>query len=164
MIRRQGRSNTGNKRRLTFGLDLPFPATQATSTTRYHHSRHSPAPFLRIFQVPPDSDQFVLAFLAPQTLLTRVCAPKETPPIRLGQFTMSSEGFERERYWITTISSVEQGWHLLSRQNNARLDELAGKVTALRSVTIDIDHQARNHDLIDSNVRDTSCPRLPKLY
>ncbi|KAF2434123.1 hypothetical protein EJ08DRAFT_560348, partial [Tothia fuscella] len=38
------------------------------------------------------------------------------------------------------------------RQNNSRLDELAGKVTALRGVTVDIFDNARNHDLIDSNL------------
>ncbi|KAK1773687.1 hypothetical protein QBC45DRAFT_397793 [Copromyces sp. CBS 386.78] len=35
------------------------------------------------------------------------------------------------------------------RQNNARLDELASKVSALRGVTIDIYDQARNHEVID---------------
>ncbi len=39
------------------------------------------------------------------------------------------------------------------RQNNSRLDELAGKVSALRGVTVDIYDNARNHELIDSNVR-----------
>jgi len=46
---------------------------------------------------------------------------------------MSSEAYERER------------------QNNSRLDELAGKVTALRGVTVDIYDNARNHELLDSN-------------
>ncbi|KAL2264664.1 hypothetical protein VTJ83DRAFT_7174 [Remersonia thermophila] len=36
------------------------------------------------------------------------------------------------------------------RQNNARLDELSAKVSALRGVTIDIYDQARSHELIDS--------------
>ncbi|KAK4190952.1 hypothetical protein QBC35DRAFT_488628 [Podospora australis] len=36
------------------------------------------------------------------------------------------------------------------RQNNARLDELGAKVSALRGVTIDIYNDARNHDVIDS--------------
>ena len=39
------------------------------------------------------------------------------------------------------------------RQNNARLDELASKVSALRGVTIDIYDQARNHEVIDQTVR-----------
>lgn len=39
------------------------------------------------------------------------------------------------------------------RQNNARLDELASKVTALRGVTIDIFDDAREHGVIDSTVR-----------
>ena len=39
-----------------------------------------------------------------------------------------------------------------NRQNNALLDDLAGKVSALRGVTVDIYDNARNHDLIDSNV------------
>jgi blocked-early-in-transport protein 1 len=46
-----------------------------------------------------------------------------------------SEAFERER------------------QNNARLDELSSKVTALRGVTIDIYDNARAHEVIDSTVR-----------
>ncbi|KAL2115881.1 hypothetical protein VTJ04DRAFT_10136 [Mycothermus thermophilus] len=36
------------------------------------------------------------------------------------------------------------------RQNNARLDELSAKVSALRGVTIDIYDQARSHELIES--------------
>lgn len=36
------------------------------------------------------------------------------------------------------------------RQNNARLDELASKVSALRGVTIDIFDDAREHGVIDS--------------
>ncbi|KAK0641215.1 hypothetical protein B0T16DRAFT_335971 [Cercophora newfieldiana] len=43
-----------------------------------------------------------------------------------------SEAFERER------------------QNNARLEELSSKVSALRGVTIDIYDSARNHEVIDS--------------
>lgn len=43
-----------------------------------------------------------------------------------------SEAFERER------------------QNNARLDELSAKVSALRGVTIDIYDNARAHEVIDS--------------
>ena len=39
------------------------------------------------------------------------------------------------------------------RQNNARLDELASKVSALRGVTIDIFDDAREHSVIDSTVR-----------
>jgi len=36
------------------------------------------------------------------------------------------------------------------RQNNARLDELSAKVSALRGVTIDIYDHARAQDVIDS--------------
>ncbi|KAK3316189.1 hypothetical protein B0H66DRAFT_604499 [Apodospora peruviana] len=36
------------------------------------------------------------------------------------------------------------------RQNDARLDELASKVSALRGVTIDIYDNARAHEVIDS--------------
>ena len=39
------------------------------------------------------------------------------------------------------------------RQNNARLDELSAKVSALRGVTIDIYDHARSQDVIDSTVR-----------
>jgi len=38
------------------------------------------------------------------------------------------------------------------RQNNAQLDELARKVTALRGVTVDIYDNARNQEVIDSSV------------
>ncbi|KAF2670049.1 hypothetical protein BT63DRAFT_424008 [Microthyrium microscopicum] len=46
---------------------------------------------------------------------------------------MSSEAYERER------------------QNNAQLDALASKASALRGITVDIYDNARNHDLIDAN-------------
>ncbi|KAK4219935.1 hypothetical protein QBC37DRAFT_394313 [Rhypophila decipiens] len=36
------------------------------------------------------------------------------------------------------------------RQNNARLDELSAKVSALRGVTIDIYNSANAHEVIDS--------------
>jgi hypothetical protein len=39
------------------------------------------------------------------------------------------------------------------RQNNARLDELSAKVSALRGVTVDIYDHARAHEVIDSTVR-----------
>ena len=44
------------------------------------------------------------------------------------------------------------------RQNNARLDELSAKVSALRGVTIDIYDNVRAQDVIDSTVR---CPGPP---
>jgi len=47
---------------------------------------------------------------------------------------MSAEAYERER------------------QNNARLDQLSAKISALRGVTIDIYDQARQHEMIDSTV------------
>jgi len=40
----------------------------------------------------------------------------------------------------------------LHRQNNARLDELASKITALRGVTVDIYDNARDQRLLDQNV------------
>jgi type II secretory pathway component PulM len=39
------------------------------------------------------------------------------------------------------------------RQNNARLDELATKVSALRGVTVDIYDNARSQDVIHDTVR-----------
>lgn len=39
------------------------------------------------------------------------------------------------------------------RQNNARLDELSSKVSALRGVTIDIYRDADDHTVIGSTVR-----------
>ena len=48
------------------------------------------------------------------------------------------------------------------RQNNARLDELSAKVSALRGVTIDIYDNARAHEVIDSTVSPYPTPvRLP---
>lgn len=38
------------------------------------------------------------------------------------------------------------------RQNNARLEELSSKVSALRGVTIDIYDSARAQDVIDNTV------------
>ena len=42
------------------------------------------------------------------------------------------------------------------RQNNARLDELSNKVSALRGVTVDIYDQASSHSLIENTVRATA--------
>lgn len=39
------------------------------------------------------------------------------------------------------------------RQNNARLDELSHKVSALRGITVDIYDNARAQEVIDSTVR-----------
>lgn len=39
------------------------------------------------------------------------------------------------------------------RQNNARMDELAQKVSALRGITVDIYDNARDHELLDNSVR-----------
>lgn len=39
------------------------------------------------------------------------------------------------------------------RQNNARLEELSSKVTALRGVTVDIYDNARSQEMIDDTVR-----------
>jgi blocked-early-in-transport protein 1 len=44
------------------------------------------------------------------------------------------------------------------RQNNARLDELSAKVSALRGVTIDIYDSARSHEVIESTVCDSYLP------
>ena len=46
------------------------------------------------------------------------------------------------------------------RQNNARLDELSAKVSALRGVTIDIYDSARSHEVIESTVRLPSLPYI----
>ena len=39
------------------------------------------------------------------------------------------------------------------RQNNARLDELSSKVSALRGITVDLYDNARAQDVIDNTVR-----------
>jgi blocked early in transport 1 len=44
------------------------------------------------------------------------------------------------------------------RQNNARLDELSNKVSALRGITVDIYDNARAQEVIDNTVRS---PRWP---
>lgn len=44
------------------------------------------------------------------------------------------------------------------RQNNARLEELSSKVTALRGVTVDIYDNARAQDVIDNTVRAKAAP------
>lgn len=44
------------------------------------------------------------------------------------------------------------------RQNNARLDELSAKVSALRGVTVDIYDNARTQDVIDNTVRPSLSP------
>lgn len=47
------------------------------------------------------------------------------------------------------------------RQNNARLDQLANKISALRGVTVDIYDHARDQRLLDDNV---PAPSLPSLF
>lgn len=47
------------------------------------------------------------------------------------------------------------------RQNNARLDELSAKVSALRGVTVDIYDNARAQDVIDNTVRSQLSPAIP---
>jgi hypothetical protein len=42
------------------------------------------------------------------------------------------------------------------QQNNARLDELASKVSALRGVTVDIYDSSRAQEVIDSTVSNSS--------
>lgn len=52
------------------------------------------------------------------------------------------------------------------RQNNARLDELSAKVTALRGVTVDIYDNARAQEVIDNTVRlppSARCIAIPIL-
>lgn len=46
------------------------------------------------------------------------------------------------------------------RQNNARLESLSSKVTALRGVTVDIYDNARAQDVIDNTV----CQLPPKSH
>ena len=78
---------------------------------------------------------------APPSLLSR---PAEgILPSSDAAEAMSSEAYERER------------------QNNALLDTLGSKVTELRDITVNIYDNARDHDLIDSNVRPPS-PSPPK--
>ena len=50
------------------------------------------------------------------------------------------------------------------RQNNSRLDDLAGKVSALRGVTIDIYDNARDQGVIDSSVRTRSSSQPSPFY
>lgn len=44
------------------------------------------------------------------------------------------------------------------RQNNARLDELSNKVSALRGITVDIYDNARAQEVIDNTVRSLPLP------
>ena len=58
------------------------------------------------------------------------------------------------------LSGMLSLYLMRDRQNNALLDGLASKVSALRDVTVDIYDNARNHELIDANVRHTSLVSL----
>ena len=49
------------------------------------------------------------------------------------------------------------------RQNNARLDELSNKVSALRGVTVGIYDQASSQGLIDTTVRLSFLPRATAI-
>ncbi|KAL2886767.1 Protein transport protein sft1 [Ceratocystis lukuohia] len=48
------------------------------------------------------------------------------------------------------------------RQNNERLNDLSAKVSALRSVTVDIYDHARSQDVIDSSLKG-SATRLTRM-
>jgi hypothetical protein len=50
------------------------------------------------------------------------------------------------------------------RQNNALLNSLSTKVSALRSVTIDIHDNARDQDTLDHTVRLARCLTRPTTY
>jgi hypothetical protein len=50
------------------------------------------------------------------------------------------------------------------RQNNALLNSLSTKVSALRSVTIDIHDNARDQDTLDHTVRLARCLACPTTY
>jgi hypothetical protein len=66
-----------------------------------------------------------------------------------------SDAYERESYVplssYSTFSYLEY-WLAPNRQNNALLNSLAQKTSALKSVTIDIYDNARNHETIDNTV------------
>lgn len=73
-----------------------------------------------------------------------------------------SDAYERESYVQSPPSEKCIVWILTrgNRQNNALLNSLAQKTSALKSVTIDIYDNARNHETIDNTVR----PLFPYLY
>lgn len=60
----------------------------------------------------------------------------------------------------TTTAKMSEAFER-ERQNNARLDELSAKVSALRGVTIDIYDSARSQEVIESTVRPPP-PLLPQ--
>lgn len=66
-----------------------------------------------------------------------------------------SDAYERESYVpLSSHPSALYTWMLTpsNRQNNALLNSLAQKTSALKSVTIDIYDNARNHETIDNTV------------
>jgi len=50
------------------------------------------------------------------------------------------------------------------RQNNARLDELSSKVSALRGITVDIYDNARAQDVIDNTVSALATPLFSATF
>ena len=97
--------------------------------------RHPNTDYLRHEQAPkPPYERFA----APVHTLISIHIHTSAPPIM-------SESYERER------------------QNNARLDELSAKVSALRGVTVDIYDNARAQDVIHDTVRPFPSPSyLPR--
>lgn len=76
-----------------------------------------------------------------------------------------SDAYERESYVpLSSHPSALYTWMLTpsNRQNNALLNSLAQKTSALKSVTIDIYDNARNHETIDNTVLPPP-PILPAL-
>lgn len=74
-----------------------------------------------------------------------------------------SDAYERESY-VQSPPNPDLYRLLIpfKRQNNALLNSLAQKTSALKSVTIDIYDNARNHETIDSTVTTSSLyPILP---
>lgn len=76
-----------------------------------------------------------------------------------------SDAYEREQYvpylrstlsnHVALMAPVSMSWSLTfiqNRQNNALLNSLSSKVSALRSVTIDIHDNARDQDTLDHTV------------
>ncbi|KAL4933758.1 SNARE domain- containing protein [Aspergillus undulatus] len=51
-----------------------------------------------------------------------------------------------------------------NRQNDNLLNSLSGKVSALKSVTIDIYDNARDQDTLDHSVRPSPLPYIPTSY
>lgn len=80
--------------------------------------------------------------------------------LRTGAVSLSPPAYTYT--YVKEILETNQVSYEKYRQNNAHLSSLSSKVSALRSVTMDIHDNARDHETLDHSVRSPSFLSVPK--